>query len=136
MLVCSVRYYLFFFASRRRHTRCALLTGVQTCALPIYIMGVLRPTGRGQHQIAYAPFVDLSLDDALAAIADEIIIDRRRAVAMPAQDRRRRIAARAAGHRGERSEEHTSELTSLMRTSYAVFCLKKKKNQTVKTNQT
>src|SRR3546814_8226528 len=25
----------FFFSSRRRHTRCALLTGVQTCALPI-----------------------------------------------------------------------------------------------------
>src|SRR3546814_6757286 len=29
----------------------------------------------------------------------------------------------------ERSEEHTSELQSLMRTSYAVFCLKKKKQQ-------
>src|SRR3546814_7695246 len=29
--------------------------------------------------------------------------------------------------RGERSEEHTSELQSLMRISYAVFCLKKKK---------
>src|SRR3546814_10117732 len=27
--------FLFFFASRRRHTRCALVTGVQTCALPI-----------------------------------------------------------------------------------------------------
>src|SRR3546814_5382958 len=27
---------LFFFASRRRHTRCALVTGVQTCALPIF----------------------------------------------------------------------------------------------------
>src|SRR3546814_7489370 len=26
----------FFFASRRRHTRCALVTGVQTCALPIW----------------------------------------------------------------------------------------------------
>src|SRR3546814_4402737 len=26
---------LFFFSSRRRHTRCALVTGVQTCALPI-----------------------------------------------------------------------------------------------------
>src|SRR3546814_5515046 len=26
---------IFFFASRRRHTRCALVTGVQTCALPI-----------------------------------------------------------------------------------------------------
>src|SRR3546814_7328708 len=29
------RGYFFFFSSRRRHTRCALVTGVQTCALPI-----------------------------------------------------------------------------------------------------
>src|SRR3546814_13944414 len=28
----------FFFSSRRRHTRCALVTGVQTCALPIFRM--------------------------------------------------------------------------------------------------
>src|SRR3546814_5515399 len=32
------------------------------------------------------------------------------------------------GNAGERSEEHTSELQSLMRISYAVFCLKKKKS--------
>src|SRR3546814_10118460 len=31
-LIC----YCFFFSSRRRHTICALVTGVQTCALPIY----------------------------------------------------------------------------------------------------
>src|SRR3546814_1013666 len=31
--VCLLVY--FFFSSRRRHTRCALVTGVQTCALPI-----------------------------------------------------------------------------------------------------
>src|SRR3546814_15461943 len=31
VVVCD----LFFFSSRRRHTRCALVTGVQTCALPI-----------------------------------------------------------------------------------------------------
>src|SRR3546814_9160891 len=30
---------IFFFSSRRRHTRCALVTGVQTCALPICIEG-------------------------------------------------------------------------------------------------
>src|SRR3546814_7703216 len=35
----------------------------------------------------------------------------------------------AAYAMGERSEEHTSELQSLMRTSYAVFCLKKKKKK-------
>src|SRR3546814_3913980 len=36
---------------------------------------------------------------------------------------------------GARSEEHTSELQSLMRISYAVFCLKKKKNKS-KNNRT
>src|SRR3546814_6900214 len=30
----------FFFSSRRRHTRCALVTGVQTCALPIFLAAV------------------------------------------------------------------------------------------------
>src|SRR3546814_9275709 len=39
---------------------------------------------------------------------------------------RSKTKARFAGHR---SEEHTSELQSLMRISYAVFCLKKKKNK-------
>src|SRR3546814_18694002 len=34
-MVFDVCYCYFFFSSRRRHTRCALLTGVQTCALPI-----------------------------------------------------------------------------------------------------
>src|SRR3546814_14572765 len=29
-------FVCFFFSSRRRHTRCALVTGVQTCALPIF----------------------------------------------------------------------------------------------------
>src|SRR3546814_7080626 len=31
----------FFFSSRRRHTRCALVTGVQTCALPISALSAL-----------------------------------------------------------------------------------------------
>src|SRR3546814_6927814 len=35
---------------------------------------------------------------------------------------------------GARSEEHTSELQSLMRSSYAVYCLKKKKHNTDKTS--
>src|SRR3546814_4017285 len=37
---------------------------------------------------------------------------------------------------GERSEEHTSELQSLMRISYAVFCLKKKKTHKIQTATT
>src|SRR3546814_2555510 len=39
---------------------------------------------------------------------------------------------RLATHLAFRSEEHTSELQSLMRISYAVFCLKKKKNKLTK----
>src|SRR3546814_16842000 len=35
ILVSSI--CMFFFSSRRRHTRCALVTGVQTCALPIWL---------------------------------------------------------------------------------------------------
>src|SRR3546814_6396141 len=40
------------------------------------------------------------------------------------------LLALGDGPGGERSEEHTSELQSLMRISYAVFCLKKKKHST------
>src|SRR3546814_7837145 len=40
--------------------------------------------------------------------------------------------ARASSRRSARSEEHTSELQSLMRISYAVFCLKKKKQHSNK----
>src|SRR3546814_7168693 len=55
------------------------------------------------------------------------------------------IAQRLEGQEGtvlillsisQRSEEHTSELQSLMRISYAVFCLKKKNNKQHTTNQT
>src|SRR3546814_3460141 len=61
---------------------------------------------------------------------------RRQTAARPAPHRRRGRAAAAAGRQpaqerrtgqnASRSEEHTSELQSLMRISYAVFCLKKK----------
>src|SRR3546814_10046273 len=90
--------YLFFFSSRRRHTRCALVTGVQTCALPIWSGGLVL----GKEQRA-----------ALVHITDE---------------RRLAIVVGYAGTGNSvmlRSEEHTSELQSLMRISYVVFCLKK-----------
>src|SRR3546814_8681335 len=47
----------------------------------------------------------------------------------PVRHREGRLDIRRARH-GIRSEEHTSELQSLMRISYAVFCLKKKKKHT------
>src|SRR3546814_9233968 len=48
------------------------------------------------------------------------------ALGAPPARLRRMIVGRVGGMR---SEEHTSELQSLMRSSYAVFCLKKKKNK-------
>src|SRR3546814_1000386 len=48
-------------------------------------------------------------------------------------NRNHKPAAKVVPVPGDRSEEHTSELQSLMRNSYAVFCLKKKKNQNTNT---
>src|SRR3546814_2628594 len=98
---CLCLLLIFFFSSRRRHTRCALVTGVQTCALPIC------PSVRRR-----------------AARHFRANCDRRRRCRRHAPCRPRRSARLPW-----RSEEHTSELQSLMRISYAVFCLKKKKNQ-------
>src|SRR3546814_9527517 len=56
---------------------------------------------------------------------------RKRTIRPPTWQIRRR-AHHAGAKKMERSEEHTSELQSLMRISYAVFCLKKKKNRKVK----
>src|SRR3546814_17669045 len=44
-----ILYYclVFFFSSRRRHTRCALVTGVQTCALPISLLTTFRTADNG-----------------------------------------------------------------------------------------
>src|SRR3546814_4980886 len=51
VISCMIIYILsvmfFFFSSRRRHTRCALVTGVQTCALPILLR--VKPLSREQH---------------------------------------------------------------------------------------
>src|SRR3546814_7677042 len=46
LLVLVLFYFVVFFSSRRRHTRCALVTGVQTCALPISPRGAQKPADR------------------------------------------------------------------------------------------
>src|SRR3546814_5855079 len=51
---------------------------------------------------------------------------RRSLALLPQQRRWRRPCLESAGRHRRRSEEHTSEIQSLMRISYAVFCLKKK----------
>src|SRR3546814_2441285 len=66
-----------------------------------------------------------------------VVKNRARNAAEEGEGRYMAIAEGLAGLRRiglERSEEHTSELQSLMRISYAVFCLKKKKQKTTNTN--
>src|SRR3546814_6241819 len=48
-------FVLFFFSSRRRHTRCALVTGVQTCALPISRRSRDRPASWSRQERAAEP---------------------------------------------------------------------------------
>src|SRR3546814_14066569 len=72
MVVCldSVSFLLFFFSSRRRHTRCALVTGVQTCALPI----LLRDTGAVLVDAAANPALEAEIRAAIED-GDAIITD-------------------------------------------------------------
>src|SRR3546814_3127249 len=117
---------LFFFSSRRRHTRCALVTGVQTCALPIYRVAPvhLLQFDHLAHPMALPPRRCAQLRPPSKTTP--------RAVGSPGEDKRPpRAGVEAVRSRPSpgrcRSEEHTSELQSLMRISYAVFCLKKHK---------
>src|SRR3546814_6632173 len=146
--------YCFFLSSRRRHTRCALVTGVQTCALPIcYRFGYVQVAAvvdQAHHSIydaevlwvnvaAYEPVamtLDQQVDQARTittgirlAVLEGIYQDMLMANLFPCLQRIQRACICPATDQPRRSEEHTSELQSLMRTSYAVFCLKKKTNQ-------
>src|SRR3546814_1716047 len=123
---------IIFLSSRRRHTRCALVTGVQTCALPIYQRRLAVVDVGNDRNVA--DLVRLNRHDVVLAFSKESVGRLRRA--WPGACRARRRPARQAcapgvRRRGQsprlRSEEHTSELQSLMRISYAVFCLEKKK---------
>src|SRR3546814_1173159 len=113
----------FFFSSRRRHTSCALVTGVQTCALPISRLAV----DRVEHGCAAGAAV------GVAVVGVELLLVARVAQAQGQVERIGRVPGVVGEQRGAlRSEEHTSELQSLMRTSYAVFCLKQQ-NQKIHT---
>src|SRR3546814_9191922 len=149
---------LFYFSNRRRNTRCALVTGVQTCALPIYRRQPERDPDRragGPRQVAGDALAHrFGGVEALGVERVEVELERLRldqlrrvrqhgdrgggdgglaARIEPAQlvgvpairslegqgaaDAELGAAVRA---RDRRSEEHTSELQSLMRTSYTV----------------
>src|SRR3546814_7033473 len=146
--------FWFFLSSRRRHTRCALVTGVQTCALPI-----CRQTKATSFTLRAAQSGAARINHVQTLVACRSVVagwkdragDRRQSWPRPRNsdrigrswrnrdrglprhhadgrsDRRYPPQHSERRHHGNaRSEEHTSELQSLMRSSYAVFCLKKK----------
>src|SRR3546814_2891625 len=146
--------FFFFFSSRRRHTSCALVTGVQTCALPISVLTVAAPIARdvtlwdeyiGRFEASKAVEVRPRVSGAITAIHftdGQVVrkgqplftIEPRPYRAALAEARASAASARSdlalakleldRASRLVRSEEHTSELQSLMRPSSAVYFLK------------
>src|SRR3546814_6284918 len=155
--------FLFFFSSRRRHTRCALVTGVQTCALPIFL-----PHSALAADVCARLAPPAQKEIRTGLVTPELLAQLRDIGPATLPDRRRKLFTISPDgkwvafflHRGfpsenvycvglailslerpanvrildfsrelirdePRSEEHTSELQSLMRISYAVFCLQK-----------
>src|SRR3546814_7351311 len=116
---------------------CALVTGVQTCALPILYGGIAARLAnvpafvaaisglgylftRSRVRFDYVRWAAIGLYRLALGHANSRVIFQNTSD----QD----VLRKAGVVRSERSEEHTSELQSLMRHSYAVFCLNKKKS--------
>src|SRR3546814_3414864 len=117
MYYCLVFFFIFFLMIRRppRSTRTDTLFPYTT---------LFRSTNNElleidrQLQAANRKYIDNNFDPLDKRLVDSL------------QRRRNEVASSVPGSVGNgRSEEHTSELQSLMRISYAVFCLKKKKKQ-------
>src|SRR3546814_9414560 len=69
-IVMSACFFFFFFSSRRRHTSCALVTGVQTCALSISFPEFTADPSVHAHLFSpYALFVDRAALDAMGRVA-------------------------------------------------------------------
>src|SRR3546814_8859988 len=126
-------HFCCLFSSRRRHTRCALVTGVQTCALPIYTPNtILQVEETGEHMLVTATAGNsLTVVRGLAGTSIVSITSAHNVQKLgnafeEASDMPTAVTQQGHPRMNYRSEEHTSELQSLMRISYAVLCLKKK----------
>src|SRR3546814_15132319 len=73
---------IFFYSSRRRHTRCALVTGVQTCALPIFVfiedlridavIGIYDWERRVRQTLSFD--IEMAFDNTVPAASDDIAL--------------------------------------------------------------
>src|SRR3546814_12323539 len=107
--------FFFFFSSIRRHTRCALVTGVQTCALPIYrARGDLDDLDRGEgladfgvRRLAVLERGFVGEQHMFVRDRNNVIVKRAaldRAVRLPDEQRARRIEPMLARDRLRRVE--------------------------------
>src|SRR3546814_3206447 len=145
--MCVCVFLFLFLSSSRRHTSGALVTGFQTCALPIFfncydafihiVDSMFNQHAKWLKMTAAIPWRRklASLNYLLAShvwrqdhngfthqdpgFIDHVVNKKASIV---------RVYLPPDANCLLRSEEHTSELQSLMRISYAVFCLKKKRH--------
>src|SRR3546814_4394854 len=133
---------MLFFSSRRRHTRCALVTSSDVCSSDL-----VRWLGDRLPPFSFKPMAmerfesassehGIPIDEARRLVRtsvdrwnEEVLREFAHPEPSPARVRSLKGVLNSLRHLFAplRSEEHTSELQSLMRISYAVFCLKKKK---------
>src|SRR3546814_1122381 len=138
--VCSdCRYVVFFFKQKTAYEMRISDWSSDVRSSDLIVPGGTRLSGRSAPSVAQRLFATPALLTSLprlsagSALAASWIIspeESRNAPATPKARRGGRIrCARRMSDQASiaRSEEHTSELQSLMRISYAVFCLKKKK---------
>src|SRR3546814_3635944 len=118
------------FSSRRRHTRCALVTGVQTCALPICWRcsdTSLATTSSLSRPPSCTLLIEVEAQNrSLPSVCSSASTLFQRMSPTGAASALCCAGSSNSDASVARSEEHTSELQSLMRISYAVVCLKKK----------
>src|SRR3546814_2286043 len=91
---------VFFFASIRRHTRCALVTGVQTCALPIWLendlYGEIQRATAGRPKFWFIdgpPYAngDIHIGHAVNKVLKDMIVKAARLDGFDARSKERRV---------------------------------------------
>src|SRR3546814_1232740 len=89
-------------------------------------LGIARDEARIRRAVEFSSFKALQAQEAQSGFIEKSLHSRRFFRAGRAGGWREVLAPAQAAMMDRRSEEHTSEIQSLMRRSYAVFCLKKK----------
>src|SRR3546814_1903163 len=124
---CRYIFVYFFFKQKTAYELRISDWSSDVCSSDLMISEGLLRMGRTdavrEYVEWYAPY---QFDDGMVPCC----VDDRGSDPVPENDSHGELIFNIAELYRHRSEEHTSELQSLMRISYAVFCLKKKKNQT------